>query len=170
MYWSCTCSIFEAGVLQCLTCFRTSHIPETALTNIISNFRLNSDEYGVSILVLLELSAEFDTIRHNILINRSETLIGISVCVLNWLRTYIEGRTFYINLGDHVSEKHDIRLGSLEVLLTMVEEKWLFALSLIKNAFLWSWQCWVRVGLERGGDIEKRLDTIICAYPNKEVC
>lgn len=61
----------------------------------------------MSILVLLDLSAAFDTIDHDILINRLEKLVGFSDCVLNWLKTYIRGRKFYISLGGHMSEKYD---------------------------------------------------------------
>lgn len=65
----------------------------------------------VSILVLLDLSAAFDTIDHDILINRLERLVGLSDCVLNWFRTYIKGRKYYVRLGDHVSEKHEACFG-----------------------------------------------------------
>ena len=53
----------------------------------------------------------FDTIDHDILINRLEKWVGLSDCVLNWFKTYIKGRKFYVSLGDHVSEEHDICFG-----------------------------------------------------------
>ena len=87
--------------------FRRYHSTETALTKIISDLRLNSDGNKVSVLVLLDLSAAFDTIDHDILINRLEKLVGLSDCVLHWFKTYIKGRKFYVSLGDHVSEKYD---------------------------------------------------------------
>ena len=86
--------------------FRRYHSTETALTKIISDLRLNSDANKVSILILLDLSAAFDTIDHDILINRLEKHIGFSECVLNWFKTYIRGRKYYVSLGGHVSEKH----------------------------------------------------------------
>ena len=85
--------------------FRTCHSTETALTKVISDLRLNLDANKVSILVLLDLSAAFDTIDHDILIHRLEKLVGLSDSVLNWFRTYIKGRKFYVRLGDHVSKK-----------------------------------------------------------------
>ena len=54
--------------------FRKYHSVETALIKIISDHRLNSDANKVSILILLDLSAAFDTIDHNILINRQTNL------------------------------------------------------------------------------------------------
>ena len=91
--------------------FRTCHSTETALTKVISDLRLNLGANKVSILVLLDLSAAFDTIDHDILIHRLEKLVGLSDSVLNWFRTYIKGRKFYVRLGDHVSKKHDICFG-----------------------------------------------------------
>lgn len=87
--------------------FRKYHSTETALTKIISDLRLNSDANKVSILILLDLSAAFDTIDHNILINRLEKLIGLTDSVLNWMKSYIRGRKFYVSLGDHRSKKHE---------------------------------------------------------------
>ena len=92
--------VFQSG-------FRKYHSTETALTKIISDLRQNSDANKVSILILLDLSAAFDTIDHDILINRLENLIGFSDCVLNWIKTYIRGRKFCVSLGDHMSEKHE---------------------------------------------------------------
>lgn len=91
--------------------FRTHHSTETALTKIISDLRINSDANKVSILVLLDLSAAFDTIDHDILINRLEKLVGFSDYVLNWFRTYIKGRKYYVSLGDYSSKKHDTYFG-----------------------------------------------------------
>ena len=87
--------------------FRKYHSTETALTKIISDLRLNSDANKVSILILLDLSAAFDTIDHDILINRLEKLIGFTDSVLNWMKSYITGRKFYVSLGDHRSKKHE---------------------------------------------------------------
>lgn len=62
--------------------FKSYHSTETALWKIMSNFRLNSDENIVSILIPIHISAAFDMIDHNILINHLEWLVGVSTGVV----------------------------------------------------------------------------------------
>ncbi|KAI2657348.1 RNA-directed DNA polymerase from mobile element jockey [Labeo rohita] len=84
--------------------FRPHHSTETALVKIINDIRLNSDSCKISVLVLLDLSAAFDTVDHNILLERLENWVGLSGMALSWFRSYLEGRGYYVSIGEHKSK------------------------------------------------------------------
>ena len=48
---------------------------------------------GAAILILLDLSAAFDTIDHNVLHDRLERRIGITDTALKWFDSYHQGRS-----------------------------------------------------------------------------
>ena len=65
--------------------FRANHSTETALVKVVNDIRLNTDAGKASVLVLLDLSAAFDTVDHYILLKRLENWVGFSGAVLKWL-------------------------------------------------------------------------------------
>ena len=73
--------------------YRKYHSTETALLKIQNDLLLSIDKKKVSALVLLDLSAAFDTIDHSILLGRLESWFGISGCALELLSSYLKDRT-----------------------------------------------------------------------------
>ncbi len=67
-------------------------------------FALISDSGKISVLVLLDLSAALDTVNHNILLERLENWVRLSGLALKWFRSYLEGRGYYVSIGEHKSK------------------------------------------------------------------
>ena len=72
--------------------YRQFHSTATALLKVQSDILSNMDKQEVTLLVLLDLSAAFDTVDHNILVNILESDFGICGDALKWFRSYLIGR------------------------------------------------------------------------------
>ena len=79
--------------------FRPAHLIETAILRVLSDILLAVDRGDFAALTLLDLSAAFDTVDHNILLKRLQTSFGMDDAVLGWFRSYPTGRTQYVRRG-----------------------------------------------------------------------
>ena len=75
-----------AAASVCIPC--AGHVStETAVLKVLSDILLAIDAGDLSALVLLDLSAAFDTVDHDILLQRLKTSFGLSGMVLEWFRS-----------------------------------------------------------------------------------
>ena len=65
----------------------------------------------MTLLVLLDLSAAFDTVNHDILHRRLETTFGITGTALQWFSSYLGNRSQRVVFGDGVSESFYLACG-----------------------------------------------------------
>jgi len=79
--------------------YKPLHSTETALIRVHNDIMCSLDKRKGVILVLLDLSAAFDTIDHQILLSRLEKGAGVCGTALKWFSSYLSGRhqSVYIN-------------------------------------------------------------------------
>ena len=69
------------------------------------------DEGKLSVLVLLDLSAAFDTIDHDILLHCLQHVFGIQGTVLSWFRSYFTKRFQIVSTQDTHSDQIELCCG-----------------------------------------------------------
>ena len=84
-------------VLQ--SAYRKHHTTETALLRVHNDILMSMNKQHVTLLVLLDLSAVFDTVNHDILFSRLQSRLGVNGAVLSWFELYLSGRSqrVYVN-------------------------------------------------------------------------
>ncbi|KAM9442927.1 uncharacterized protein ACWYII_014692 [Salvelinus alpinus] len=75
--------------------FKTSHSTETALLCVTEALRTAKANSLSSALILLDLSAAFDTVNHQILLSTLSEL-GISGAAHAWIASYLTGRSYQV--------------------------------------------------------------------------
>ena len=91
--------------------YRERHSTETALLKVQSDILTALDSGSGAVLLMLDLSAAFDTIDHGILLSRLNSLYGISGDALDWFKSYLSNRVQRVIIGDTVSECKDLNFG-----------------------------------------------------------
>ena len=91
--------------------YKQYHSTETALVRVQNDILMNLDRKRGVMLVLLDLSAAFDTIDHNVLLKLLETRIGLSGTVLQWFKSYLIGRTQCVSIENSSSTSSPLQFG-----------------------------------------------------------
>jgi hypothetical protein len=79
--------------------FRPGHSTETAVLQVLSELLEAVDRGDLGILILLDLSAAFDTVDHDILLQRLRLTFGVHGITNRWFQSYLHGRTQYVRRG-----------------------------------------------------------------------
>ena len=82
--------------------YRKNHSTETALCAVVNDLLTWTDEGKCSILILLDLSAAFDTVVHELLIE-DMIAIGVEDVALKWFKDYLSGRHFCVSVKNSKS-------------------------------------------------------------------
>ena len=84
------CHLVENGLHEELqSAYHRFHLTETALLKVQSDILESLDNGFVTVLVMLDMSAVFDTLNHGILLSHFENVFGISGAALNCFQVVV---------------------------------------------------------------------------------
>ena len=95
----------------CQSGFRKFHSTETAVVKVYNDVVMAADAGRLTILVMLDYSAAFDTVDHEILLDVLRLSLGLGDTALKWIGSYLSDRTQMIRTGDSCSDVFALSFG-----------------------------------------------------------
>ena len=90
--------------------YRPHHSSETALLKVQNDLVHAMSDGKVVALAMLDLSAAFDTVNHDILLTTLESL-GVRASALHWFGTYLRGRRQQVSISGSCSSERSLSCG-----------------------------------------------------------
>ena len=84
---------------------------ETALLHLLDKLLINADRRLNSVLALLDLSATFDTLDHDIMLKRLHITFGLDSIVLKWFESYLHNRSQTVIIDNWKSDTSNLKYG-----------------------------------------------------------
>ena len=91
--------------------YKADHSTETALLCIQNDILKVLDSNKAMFLVMLDLSAAFDTLDHSTMLRRLQNQFGIHNTALKWFTSYFHNRTSHVTVSGADSDVSHIHLG-----------------------------------------------------------
>ena len=91
--------------------YRRLHSTESALLKIQNDIAASMDSGKAVAPTLLDLSATFDTIDHDIFFNSLRVWFGVDGTVLRWIKSYLSNRKQKVKLGNSFSDAFSLPYG-----------------------------------------------------------
>ena len=83
--------------------YRKLHSTETSLLRVTNDILTALNNGNSTLLVTLDISAAFDTVNHQMLLDRYSERFMINGTFLAWMASYLKGRTQAIKIGSYLS-------------------------------------------------------------------
>ena len=90
--------------LKFQSAYKKNHSTESALLKVKNDILMNMDAQKVTLLVLLDLSSAFDTVNHQVLLDRLRSRFGVTGTALDWFASYLSGRAQRISVNGGTSD------------------------------------------------------------------
>ena len=91
--------------------YKALHSTKTALLRVHNDISHALDDKKAVLFVMLDLSAAFDTIDQNQLLDVMEADFGITEKALTWFKTYLKGRTQQVKINSEKSNRVHLQCG-----------------------------------------------------------
>ena len=91
--------------------YKKDHSTETLLIRIWNDLLVATDQKTCTVMLMLDLSAAFDTVDHQLLIQILRNEIGLRGNVLSWFKSFLTGRSQRVRIDDTVSDEIIIKFG-----------------------------------------------------------
>lgn len=91
--------------------YKKNHSTESLLIKLTNDILIAADEKSATVVMLLDLSAAFDTVDHDVILKILNNEIGIKGNALSWFTSFLKGRCQCIRLGKTLSEVILIKFG-----------------------------------------------------------
>ena len=91
---------------------RDSDSCETALLRIHSDLVAAADAGNISLVAMLDLSAAFDCVDHEILLKRLSHNFGLDLPITRWMQSYLTGRTQFVKCHTDISSTRAVLCGA----------------------------------------------------------
>ena len=91
--------------------YRSSYSCETALVKIYNDILSILDAKSNAVDLLFDLSAAFDTVKHDLLLSKLSAKFGFSDVALEWFSTYLNNRSYFVKGAGCTSHAVDVKSG-----------------------------------------------------------
>jgi hypothetical protein len=88
--------------------YRQNHSCESALLRLVNDLLCDMEHQEVTALIAINLSAAFDTVDHEILLDVVKQQYGVSDKALCWIGSYLNERTCVVSVNSSLSNPHPL--------------------------------------------------------------
>jgi len=91
--------------------YRSKHFTETVVLKVITDVMRAADQGELSLLCMLDLSAAYNTVDHDILIGRLQQSFGVKELALSWIESFLRNRTQSVSIDGVQSSRLPLTCG-----------------------------------------------------------